>query len=157
MNLKSPFIPFLFLNVHSLPGPKLSFESSWRCYVLFSAPFKHAFWTPRCFSWLNLGFSILLFPGKAHSLVIHEVKWSEMKSLSRVRLFATLWTVAHQAPPPMGFSRKEYWSGLPFPSHEKDVKWWWLWKCDISQRQICQHANDYMENQVLICFRMKTP
>ena len=41
---------------------------------------------------------------------------SEVKSLSRVRLFVTLWIVAHQAPPPMGFSRQEYWSGLPFPS-----------------------------------------
>ena len=39
-----------------------------------------------------------------------------MKSLSRVRLFATLWTVAHQAPLSMGFSRQEYWNGLPFPS-----------------------------------------
>ena len=37
-------------------------------------------------------------------------------SLSRVRLFVTLWTVAHQAPPSMGFSTQEYWSGLPFPS-----------------------------------------
>ena len=37
-----------------------------------------------------------------------------MKSLSRVRLFATAWTVAHQAPPSMGFSRQEYWSGVPF-------------------------------------------
>ena len=40
----------------------------------------------------------------------------EVKSLSRVRLFATPWTVAYQAPPSMGFSRQEYWSGLPFPS-----------------------------------------
>ena len=39
-----------------------------------------------------------------------------VKSLSRVRLFATPWTVAYQAPPSMGFSRQEYWSGLPFPS-----------------------------------------
>ena len=39
-----------------------------------------------------------------------------MKSFSHVRLFATLWTVAHQAPPSMGFSRHEYWSGLLFPS-----------------------------------------
>ena len=39
-----------------------------------------------------------------------------MKSLSCVRLFATPWAVAHQAPPSMGFSRQEYWSGLPFPS-----------------------------------------
>ena len=40
----------------------------------------------------------------------------KVKSLSRVRLFATPWTVTHQAPPSMGFSRQEYWSGLPFPS-----------------------------------------
>ena len=39
-----------------------------------------------------------------------------MKSLSRVRLFATPWTVAHQASLSMEFSRQEYWSGLPFPS-----------------------------------------
>ena len=39
----------------------------------------------------------------------------KVKSLSRVRLFATPWTVAYQAPPSMGFSRQEYWSGLPFP------------------------------------------
>ena len=40
----------------------------------------------------------------------------KVESLSRVRLFATPWTVAHQAPQSMGFSRQEYWSGLPFPS-----------------------------------------
>ena len=40
----------------------------------------------------------------------------KVKSLSRVRLFATLLTVAHQASPSMGFSRQEYWSGVPFPS-----------------------------------------
>ena len=39
-----------------------------------------------------------------------------MKLLSPVRLFATPWTVAYQAPQSMGFSRQEYWSGLPFPS-----------------------------------------
>ena len=40
----------------------------------------------------------------------------KVKSLSHVWLFATPWTVAHQAPPSMGFSRQEYWSGFPFPS-----------------------------------------
>ena len=40
----------------------------------------------------------------------------KVKSLSRVQLFATPWTVAHQVPPSMGFSRQEYWSGLPVPS-----------------------------------------
>ena len=40
----------------------------------------------------------------------------KVKSLSHVRLFVTPWTVAHQAPLSMRFSRQEYWSGLPFPS-----------------------------------------
>ena len=39
-----------------------------------------------------------------------------MKSLSRVRLLATPWTAAYQAPPSMGFSKQEYWSGVPLPS-----------------------------------------
>ena len=44
-------------------------------------------------------------------------KWKvKVKSLSRVRLSATPWTAAHQAPPPMEFSRQGYWSGLPLPS-----------------------------------------
>ena len=38
-----------------------------------------------------------------------------MKSLSHARLLATQWTAAHQAPPSMGFSRQEYWSGVPLP------------------------------------------
>ena len=46
----------------------------------------------------------------------HHRKVKEAKSLSGVRLFETPWTVAYQAPPSMGFSRQEYWSGLPFPS-----------------------------------------
>ena len=50
------------------------------------------------------------------SNVYNGVLLSEVKSLSRVQLFATPWTVAHQAPPSMEFSRQEYWSGLPFPS-----------------------------------------
>ena len=40
----------------------------------------------------------------------------KVKSLSHVRLLATPWTAAYQAPPSMGFSRQEYWSGVPFPS-----------------------------------------
>ena len=40
----------------------------------------------------------------------------KVRSFSHVRLFATSWIVAHQAPLSMGFSRQEYWSGLPFPS-----------------------------------------
>ena len=40
----------------------------------------------------------------------------KVKLLSRVQLLATPWTIAHQAPLSIGFSRQEYWSGLPFPS-----------------------------------------
>ena len=44
-------------------------------------------------------------------------KWKvKVKSLSRVQLFTTPWTAAYQAPPAMGFSRQEYWSGVPLPS-----------------------------------------
>ena len=42
----------------------------------------------------------------------------KVKSLSRVGFSVTPWTVAHQAPPSMGFFRQEYWSGLPFPFPE---------------------------------------
>ena len=49
-----------------------------------------------------------IFPLESES----ERKWK----WSRVWLFATPWTVAYQAPMSMGFSRQEYWSGLPFPS-----------------------------------------
>ena len=49
-------------------------------------------------------------------------KWKvRVKSLSRVRLLATAWTAAYQAPLSMGFSRQEYWSGLPLPSPRNDT------------------------------------
>ena len=49
-------------------------------------------------------------------------KWKEkVKLLSRLQLFAIPWTAAHQAPPSMGFSRQEYWSGVPLPSPEDRI------------------------------------
>ena len=48
--------------------------------------------------------------------VLRCVKKVKLKSLRRVRLFETPWTVAYQAPQSVEFSRQEYWSGLPFPS-----------------------------------------
>ena len=45
-----------------------------------------------------------------------------MKSLSRVQPSATPWTAAHEAPPSMGFSRQEYWSGVPLPSLMKSLE-----------------------------------
>ena len=53
-----------------------------------------------------------------------------VKSLSHVQLFVTPWTAAHQAPLSMGFSKQEYWSGVPLPSPKgwyfniMSVKWW---------------------------------
>ena len=58
-------------------------------------------------------------------------KWKvKVKSLSRVRLFATAWSTAHQAPPSMGFSRQEYWSGVPSPSLSCS------WKCSNSRLRV---------------------
>ena len=56
---------------------------------------------------------------KMISMKMYKVK---VKSLSRVRLFATPWTVAYQAPPSMGFSRQEYRNGVPLPSPGEDVQ-----------------------------------
>ena len=67
-------------------------------------------------------------------------KWKvKVKSFSRVWLLATPWTAAHQAPPSMGFSRQEYWSGVPLPSpvlseptgikmHTLSLKINWYWR-----------------------------
>ena len=51
-----------------------------------------------------------------HNQHYYTQQETELKSLSRVQLFAIPWTVAYYAPPSMGFSRQEYCSGLPFPS-----------------------------------------
>ena len=55
-------------------------------------------------------------PGKPTYTHTHYGIFSSVQSLSRVRLCGPIWTVAHQAPLFMEFSRQEYWSGLPFPS-----------------------------------------
>ena len=53
-----------------------------------------------------------------------------LSRFSRVQLCATPWMTAHQAPPSLGFSRQEHWSGLPFPSsmHESEK---WKWSCSV--------------------------
>ena len=58
-------------------------------------------------------------------------KWKvKVKLLSRVRLLATPWTAAYQAPPSMGFSRQEYWSGVPLPCLlEKNKKYYCCNSC----------------------------
>ena len=86
-----------------------------------------------------------------------------MKSHSCVRLFATPWTAASQAPPSMGFSRQEYWSGLPFPSPgylpdagikpgspalQADVL-----SSKPNRKQGTVHKKEYAENKVLRALR----
>ena len=72
----------------------------------------------------SLGFRILEWVAISFS---NAWKWKvKVKSLSRLRLLATPWTAAHQAPPSMRFSRQEYWSGVPVPSPESTL---WDIKC----------------------------
>ena len=71
--------------------------------------------------------SILIKWTNLEPIIHSEVSWKEkdkycnssVQSLSRPRLLATPWTAAYQAPPSMGFSRQEYWSGVPLPSPKK--------------------------------------
>ena len=60
---------------------------------------------------------VLYFKSAIYVIWINIIcAWVKVKSLSHVQLFSTPWTVAYQAPPSMGFSKQECWSGLPFPS-----------------------------------------
>ena len=70
-------------------------------------------------------------------------KWEvKVKSLSCVRLLATPWTAAHQAPPSMGFSRQEYWSGVPLPSPREILGRWkyFAWYYNI----VCVYPYTYI-------------
>ena len=67
-------------------------------------------------------------------------KWKvKVKSLSRVRLLVTPWTAAHQAPPFMGFSRQEYWSGVPLPS-PNSFKEMYIWSGECSHNWSIKHV-----------------
>ena len=84
----------------------------WMNYLeLLSNPKVPAEYFTKTFILYNFGSENVIMQA-LYILILKE----EVKSLSRVRLFATPWTVAYQAPPAMGFSRQEYWSGLPFLS-----------------------------------------
>ena len=73
-------------------------------------------------------------------------KWKvKVKSLSRVRLLATPWTAAYQAPPSIGFSRQEYWSGVPIP----DVKSWLIWKDPDAGKDWGQEEKGMTEDEMV--------
>ena len=93
------------LEINSLPG-----VSVFICYYFlpfWRLPFHLAYSFLHCAKAFN-------FKSGAKPLLPSSRR--KVKSFNHVWLFATTWTVAYQAPPSMGFSRQEYWSGLPFPS-----------------------------------------
>ena len=93
--------------------------------------------------------SYVLVTSKNHlfvlKLVMNILKWyytpewkMKVKSLSRVQLFATPCTVAHQDPPSMGFSRQEHWSGVPLPS---PIQWNIIMQMNESQLSAATQMN----------------
>ena len=93
----------------ALPGPDC--EPAWSLglrFVRLSPPEGR----------VSLRWTLAPSPVYVHRLRLGRIftwVWDGAQSLSHVQLFAAPWTVAHQAPLPMGFSRQKYWSGLPFP------------------------------------------
>ena len=82
-------------------------------------------------------------------------KWKvKVKSLSRVWLLATPWTAAHQAPPSMGFSRQEYWSGVPLPSPH--IQYCYIYK-DIYRYTYTHTTSTLSTHGHLDCFHNGTP
>ena len=75
----------------------------------------------------------MVFPVVMYGCESWTVKKVKVKSLSRVRLFVTPWTIAHQAPPSMGFSRQEYWSGMPLPS-PLCLRWLKYWEFQLQHQ-----------------------
>ena len=95
--LPSPFFPWSGLSTSNLGFHYMPIQGSSSVFYLFILLL--------CCEYLK---------GLTHFCL--SVICGKVKLLSLVRLFATLWTVAYQAPPSMKFSRQEFWSGLPFPS-----------------------------------------
>ena len=78
----------------------------------------------------------------------------KVKSLSRVRLFVTPWTVAYQAPSSMRFSRQEYWSGLPFPSPglhrwQQTGKFFKRWEYQTTLLAFCESCMQIKKQQLV--------
>ena len=82
----------------------------------------------------------------------------KVKSLSHVWLLATPWTAAYQAPPPMGFSRQEYWSGVPLPSLPRNLRvtklpiWYFFLAAKVAEENLLRFYPDAKTTQ-----KEKTP
>ena len=119
-SLMKAMIKFYFLRLHSFTSVVANLLTWFSSCLL-----KHGaecYWTGESFLSLHLNCSSLIVTvDLSRRLCVFKrspKNWScvNAQSLSCVRLFATLWTVARQAPLSLGFPRQEYWSGLPFPS-----------------------------------------
>ena len=88
-------------------------------------------------------------PGKNEWVAIsfcNAWKWKvKVKSLSCVWLFETPWTAAYQAPPPMGFSRQEYYSGLPLLSPNRYLN---IFKCSLLLNKRITQKSDVMKSRL---------
>ena len=93
----------------------LQFWKIYRCVHLLLMP-SRALWGSWAWRLFCPPFHVGKTPASMTFSEFQRSEWIEVKLLSRVWLFATLSTVAYQAPLSMGFSKQEYWSGLPFPS-----------------------------------------
>ena len=107
---ESEVAQFVYLKViQSCPTPSDSMDCS------LPGSSVHGIFQARVLEWGAISFSnAWKWKGKVKSL-----RLSTWKLHSRVQLLATPWTAAYQAPPSMGFSRQEYWSGVPLPSPTK--------------------------------------
>ena len=153
-SLLSPILPVLMLCYAMLSH----FSRVWLCVtpktVAYQAPPIPGILQARTLEWVAISFS-------------NAWKWKvKVKSLSRVRLLATSWTAAYQAPPSMGFSRQEYWSGVPLPSPssaytapQRTFPWPWQVKlypfilCPCSQFSSLQRTQHFLMYLImfLIC------
>ena len=73
-----------------------------------------------------------------------------LSHLSHVRLFATPWTMAHQAPLSMRFSRQEYWSGLSFPFPTKSLLAPYYQRCDMQEITIKRYCLSSPDSRITL-------
>ena len=81
-------------------------------------------------------------------------KWKvKVKTLSRIQLLAAPWTESYQAPPSMGFSRQEYWSGLPLPSPVAYVDHCLIFEPHLLASKMRCHTSTFLLNYSLVAFQ----
>ena len=111
-NYENTHFPLVFCHFFQVYSAAIKFLHPWMEFCSFFGYNIVSLWVTN--SSLSLEkFLVYLFVHEQTNYIYVYVK---VKWLSRVWLFATPWAVAYQVPPSTGFSRQEYWSGLPFPS-----------------------------------------